>query len=159
MDPLTALSLTGTVIQFVDFGSRLLSQGRQLYNSADGKLTANEENEVITRDLHNLIKKLRQSISSPEHFVGGFTQEDLEQKNGLELICDRAATVAEEIIVRLNELVIPEDVLLKDKRWRKLKTFQQVLKSGWSSGEIASLLARLGELRKSLDTNLLYSAK
>jgi hypothetical protein len=43
VDPLTALSLAGTIVQFVDFWSKLLLSGRELYKSGTGSLTVNDE--------------------------------------------------------------------------------------------------------------------
>jgi hypothetical protein len=59
MDPLTALSLAGTVVQFVDFRSKLLLAGRELYKSTTGSLTVNDEIELVTSDLLAITQKLR----------------------------------------------------------------------------------------------------
>jgi hypothetical protein len=64
MDPLSALSLAGTVVQFVDFGCKLLAEGRQIYQSSSGRLNTNEEIELITNDLQTLVKKLRDSFAA-----------------------------------------------------------------------------------------------
>ena len=56
MEALTALSVASSVIQFVDFGCKLLSQSRQLYKSAEGILTENVDIEILTQDLINMIK-------------------------------------------------------------------------------------------------------
>jgi len=58
MDPLTALSLAGNGIQFVELAPSLLSQGYELYKSTSGKLQAEEELELITSDLSGLINKI-----------------------------------------------------------------------------------------------------
>lgn len=36
MDPLSALSLAGTIVQFVDFSCKLISQTRKAYKSTTG---------------------------------------------------------------------------------------------------------------------------
>lgn len=36
MDPFSALSLADNIVQFVDFSRQLVSQTRQVYNSATG---------------------------------------------------------------------------------------------------------------------------
>jgi len=58
MDPLTAFSVAGTVIQFVDFSSKLLLGAHGLYKSTSGVLTANQELELVTNDLRGAIRKL-----------------------------------------------------------------------------------------------------
>jgi hypothetical protein len=65
MDPLSALSLAGTIIQFADFGSKLLSESLQLYKSSRGTLDANEQLELVTADLQSVIAKLRRHPTSP----------------------------------------------------------------------------------------------
>ena len=62
MDPLAALSVAAAVIQFVDFGLTLTSEGVELYES--GSLAENDELELITIDLSILIAKLEQSSAS-----------------------------------------------------------------------------------------------
>jgi hypothetical protein len=58
MDPLTALSLAGTIVQFVDFGSRLFTDSREFYKSTTGTLKANEVLELIISDLRALVVKV-----------------------------------------------------------------------------------------------------
>jgi hypothetical protein len=64
MDLLTALSLAGNIIQFVDFGTRLLSTTKALYRSSVGSLAINDELELVTSDLSILIIKLKDSSVS-----------------------------------------------------------------------------------------------
>jgi hypothetical protein len=59
MDPLSALSLAGTVVQFVEFGGKLLKEGRELYRSTTGSLTVNDELELVVVDLQALVAKLK----------------------------------------------------------------------------------------------------
>ena len=157
MDPLTALSLAGTVVQFVDFGCKLLSEGRQLYKSTSGKLKSNEEIEIITLDLQTLVKKLRGSLSYSD--LGVSTKQQVEERKSLQLICDRASTIAEEMIRELNKIILPNSAISSNASRRTVKTVKQLLKARLNSHDIADLVARLTELRKAIDTNLLFSTK
>ncbi len=49
LDPFTALSLASSVIQFVDFGVKLLNESAELYHP--GSLLKHEDFETITNDL------------------------------------------------------------------------------------------------------------
>lgn len=89
MDPLTALSVAGTIVQFVDFGSKLLSAAQDLYKSTSGSLTVNDEIELITSDLLAVTLKLR-----PDPKLGHEFQR----------ICDEAARLAQEMLGRLDKL-------------------------------------------------------
>lgn len=61
LDPLTALSVAGTIVQFVDFGTKPLSQANELYKSSVGTLKSNYELELVMTDLRGLVIKLRQN--------------------------------------------------------------------------------------------------
>jgi hypothetical protein len=52
------------------------------------------------------------------------TKEQLEERKSLESICKRASAIAEEIIQKLNGLVVPEAAILNSKRRKVLKTLQ-----------------------------------
>jgi hypothetical protein len=46
LDPLTALSIAGAVVQFTDFGIKLASNVKEICESADGVLIKNAEYET-----------------------------------------------------------------------------------------------------------------
>jgi hypothetical protein len=54
LDPLTALSLASSVIQFVDFGIKLFRSGRELYGSSNGSSVGNQDLDTIAKDLKGL---------------------------------------------------------------------------------------------------------
>jgi hypothetical protein len=54
-DPITAVSLIGTILQLVDFGSRLVSKSTELYRSADGALKQNINVETAAKDISQLL--------------------------------------------------------------------------------------------------------
>ncbi|CAG8981479.1 hypothetical protein HYALB_00003050 [Hymenoscyphus albidus] len=144
MDPLAALSIAGTIVQFVDYGTRLLSNTHELYRSSTGTLEANNLLELVTIDLQALIAKLRASIS-----VQGAYQEELS----FERLCDQAAQVAQELLGRLDNL---KNKSTKKKPW---ESFQKAIKSAWSEREITDLKARLLGFREVLDSRLLFSIR
>lgn len=149
MDPLTALSLAGNVIQFVEFGTKLLSQGYELYKSTGGKLQAEEELELITSDLSGLINKIQHgntqkppSTPTPTH--GGNAQQPVFEK-----ICEEATKIAQAILDKLEKLKID------DTKNRKFETFKTVWKRLWSQGEIDQLVNRLSRLKDVINTEAL----
>ncbi|CAG8948956.1 hypothetical protein HYFRA_00002084 [Hymenoscyphus fraxineus] len=144
MDPLAALSIAGTIVQFVDYGTRLLSNTHELYRSSTGTLEANNLLELVTIDLQALITKLRASIS-----VQGADQEELS----FQRLCDQAAQVAQELLGRLDNLKIKSS---KKNPW---ESFQKAIKSAWSEREITDLKARLLGFREVLDSRLLFSIR
>jgi hypothetical protein len=79
MDPLTALSLAGTIIQFVDFGCKLLAEGKELYKSTTGILTVNEELELAVDESWIESWFIFQPSGSRSIFGIGDTLEGLEK--------------------------------------------------------------------------------
>jgi hypothetical protein len=141
MDPLTALSVAGTIIQFVDFGNKLLKNSVQLYKSSRGSLKANEELELITGDLKCVISKLREAFSSSP--AGPVIGQNSFQGNFVE-ICDEAAKIAAELLERLNGLKV------KDGKYRTWESLKAAVKAAWSKEEIQGLERRLSLLKESL---------
>ena len=142
MDPLTALSLAGNVVQFVDFGNKLLSQSRELYRSTRGSLAADDELHLVTADLHALILKLRNSSG---HDIQNASPEFAK-------ICDEAISLAEEILTRIDDLRVTG----KHRAWKSL---HQAIRSAWSQKETDSLVKRLSTLRQALETRVLLSLR
>ena len=60
MDPLSAVGVAGTIVQFVTFASTLISKSTEIYNSASGSST-----EVL--DLHHVSQHLQQLSNKLNH--------------------------------------------------------------------------------------------
>lgn len=145
MDPLTALSVASNIIQFVDFGSRLVSKAHRLYRSADGALTEHIHLEVIITDLGTLLKGLQGKL--PEHRQPLNNQTVIEDDKALDDLCKRAAEIAEELMRRLEKLMIdpkrrqestyettgPECEEFKQKNQPKLASYESSSKSDSSN--------------------------
>ncbi|TGO55227.1 hypothetical protein BCON_0095g00410 [Botryotinia convoluta] len=58
LDPLSALSLAATIIQFVDFGSKVISTDTELHHSSEGALANNLELSTIISDLSSISNDL-----------------------------------------------------------------------------------------------------
>jgi hypothetical protein len=147
LDPLTALSVAGTVVQFVDFGSKLLSRSNELYHSVDGALSVNEELGVITTDLLKLTVKLRRPIHS-----GGIPVDTNEDNKALENLCAACCKIAEEMIRRLEGLKVRG----QHRAW---KSIGQALKTAWTRGDMRALGERLEKFRDSLQTRILVGLR
>ena len=107
MEPLTALSVATSIISFVDFGSKLLSRSRKLYQSANGVLTENVHIEVIAADIATLAQGLRRKL--PEHRP--LAEPSLSSKASgnddiLDDLCRRCVEIATELAVRLDKLKV-----------------------------------------------------
>jgi hypothetical protein len=151
MDPLAALSLAGNVIQFVDFGSKLLSRAEELYKSSRGSLAVNDEIELVTADLKDLITKLRGSFLAKDENEA-LSQQDQVNKTSFRSVCDEAAKVADELVGRLTKLKL-------NGKHRKLGSLQHAVRSLWNEREVASLMKRLLNLKETLESHVLFSIR
>ncbi|KAN0108768.1 hypothetical protein V8E51_008510 [Hyaloscypha variabilis] len=138
MDPLTALSVAASVVQFVSYGSELVSKSRELYKSAHGTLTENAEIEEASKRL--------QEMTAPLQGIQG--DQILEQ------ICSGCVEVSRELVQRLDNLKVPED-----HRHKKWKSFRQALKSVIGKSKIDEIEGRLHGFRMELDTHVLLGLR
>ncbi|KAE8454648.1 hypothetical protein EG329_000271 [Mollisiaceae sp. DMI_Dod_QoI] len=152
MDPLTALSVAGTIIQFVDFGNKLLTSSMQLYKSSQGSLKAYEELELVTGDLQSVVAKLRRASSIvPEQATPAATEEFHREKDVFLEICDQTANIAQELLDRLKTLKV------KSNGYRALESLKAAVRTAWSKDEISSLKGRLSILKDSLQSRSMVS--
>ncbi|KAK3997832.1 hypothetical protein QBC44DRAFT_364028 [Cladorrhinum sp. PSN332] len=84
MDPFSALSVAAGVIQFADFGARLLTRSVQIYHSEDGLTREEDELDSVSRNL----RELAQNIQS--------TSTDLIRSQ-------RSLRPAEQTLIRLSK--------------------------------------------------------
>ena len=146
LDPMSAISLAGNVVQFVDFTSRIVSKGRRVYLSAEGALPKNLELEVITNDLSQIAKSLRENEVN--------TAKLSNAEKALYTMADDSCKIAEELLKRLDKLKVKSDA--KHRGW---KSIRQALKSVWSKEKIDELSERLSLFRDQLQLHILVSMK
>lgn len=152
MDPLTALSAAGTIIQFVDFGSKLLSGTVELYRSSVGFLEIHQQLELVTSNLKSVVIKMRQACQC-EAGEGErpLREDDQRQEDSIHAICDEATRIADELLGKLANLKVKGE---KHRVWESLKA---VIKAAWSKEEIKALSGRLSQLREALSTRTMLS--
>jgi len=144
LDPLSALSVAGTIVQFVNFSSELLSQGRELYKMNKGQLMIDTELELVINDLCAVIKKFRGPLTSG---ASNATEPD-DPRAEFDKICDTAASIAEELLGKLENMKVDRP---KDGKW---KTLCQIVKIVWSRDEIEGFVKRLNTLREAINTRI-----
>src|SRR3954454_21682390 len=150
MDPLSAFSLAGSVVQFVDFGITLLSGVGRLYRSPTGGLPVNDEVELITSDLKALIIKLRGPINPP---VAQRPSEEDDDHLSFQKICNGALDIAEDLLQRLSRLKV------SDGKGRKLESIRKAILTCWKEKEIEVILNRLRNFKKALETRVLFDLR
>jgi len=150
LDPLTALSVAAAVVQFVDFGNKLLVKGHELHKSPDGASVGNSELEIIAKELQQLIHRLSQPLPSME--VQGTALNDSEA--ALVNLSQQCSNVADELLCTLRKLKVVEGS--SNRRW---KSFRQALKCLWRKEEVEAMVNRLQGFRERLNLHVLVSMR
>jgi hypothetical protein len=147
MDPVSALSVAASVIQFVDYGTRVISKARELYTSADGALSANSKIEEATTRL----QALSGSLKADE----GLQIAPLDETDtALDKICKECSEVSQELVEMMEKLKLPKSC--KNKKW---ESFRRTLKGVWEKEKTKEVVDRLARLRSELDTHVLVSIR
>lgn len=144
MDPLSALSVAASVVQFVDFAFRILSDARQLYE--DGELSVNIQSSRVASELGSWSKDLRRSIREQNSTSLSNNEQELET------LCRDCAALAGDLKARVENLK-PAG---KGRPWESVG---QALKSMWSRKELNEVEAKLSTYRDAINSRLLGSLR
>lgn len=143
MDPLSALSIGAAVLQFVDFGSKLLVNGYDVYHSVAGATTDNLELEKVTQDLSSLCLALEVNHVTSSRALSR------DEKALLKLALD-CRELAQSLVQLLQGLKVKSDA-----RHRSWESIRQTIRSVWKKSEIEDLQVRLERIRNEMDSRLL----
>jgi hypothetical protein len=69
-ESLAAFGLASNIVQFVDFGMKLISYGRELYSSAEGVSKENNTIEKIALDIKLMTQNLASGVNHDEALQG-----------------------------------------------------------------------------------------
>ena len=147
MEALSALSLASNIVQFLEFGLRVLSKGNKIYRSIDGALDENLDLEIVTNDLLIMQTKLKRTLLASNNMQ--LTPDDVEAFNTMSEAC---AGVAEKLLERLNMVKV-------QGRFRRWKSLRQALKVVWSKKDIENIKNTLQSFRSEMQIHLLVSLR
>lgn len=146
LDPLSALSLAGNVLQFVDFASKIVSEGHQIHKSTTGSLLVNDELENIATDLLAVLERVKGATSRKE------ARALSTDEQALDTIATQCAVVGQELVIRLEELKM-------QKAKYKWQSIYQALKTTGKRSEIERISKRLSAFRDEMDFHLLVTIR
>jgi hypothetical protein len=138
MDPLTAISLAGTIVQFVDFTTKFVSKSTELYRSGSGVLAENANIEKTTADLKKLNHRLEQTAAAHEP--------------DLQTLCQACGEVADQLLNALAKLRVTG----QGQKWQSLR---KALRSIWSKADITQLEQRLASFRSELNLRIVIGMR
>ena len=139
MDSLSALSLASAIVQFVDFGFKLLVESSELYRSPEGALADNVELKSTAEDLLQVSAGLRASFSHAR-----LSEEEVVLRQ-ISASCEK---VADELLAALDDLMV------KGQR-TKWKSTRRAFRSIWKEKQIREIEMRLDRFRGQLMVRLL----
>lgn len=147
MDPLSALGVAASVLQFVQFGSSLVSKSRQLYTQ--GALLDHVECGEATSRLQGLAGQLGAHLNELES-LGTLSSDS----KALQAICGHCLELSTELLSRLDELKVDEN-----QKSRKWKSVRQALKSVCSKDKVDEIAKKLVACRDQLNLHLITCIK
>lgn len=148
MDPLTALSVAATVVQFVDFSSKLISTGLELHHKS--KLDIHVEASLAANDILDYSSQLRRTLPLPDESAALTDDERL-----LESICEGCEELGRDLLQRLDKLKVPQN-----NRGRNIwPTLTVAIRSMWTAEDLRSLEERLREYRRQMDSRFIQSLR
>ena len=77
MEPLSALGVASSVVQFVDFATKVVSQTVRIYRAAQSKHEHGDSLTLLTTQLEKYNWNMPKSLEAP-HGSGGLSPEDGE---------------------------------------------------------------------------------
>ncbi|KAI0907600.1 hypothetical protein F4823DRAFT_548322 [Ustulina deusta] len=139
MEPLSALALSGNVLQFVEIAGKLLSEARQVCHAANGITTSNRDAITVYEDFRAAAGSL---LASP---VRSATADDL----AVTLLADRCQELSDDLVKDLKNLQAKNPGSKREGlriAWRALR----------ERGELESLEKRLDRYRQQILTRIIF---
>ena len=142
MDPLSAVSLAGNIIQFVEFGSSLVHGSLDLYSSTDGASSVNSELELLAEDLMGICTKLIRPRKLMEERQLPKAELDLLR------LSRSCITLGSQFVAVLEGL----NVKGQNRKWESVR---QALKTQWKVKDVDRYQQRLDSYRAEIAVHLL----
>ncbi|KAF5009679.1 hypothetical protein FDECE_4125 [Fusarium decemcellulare] len=145
MDPLSTLSIVAAVVQFVDFGSRVLSGAKEAYSSSVGRTSQNAELSATVVDLSTFSSELEAKSKLLTNVPVGSSQE----------IFVRLCSECKDISRRLGDAISKHQATGDHGFDRAMSSLVAVVKGIWSAGEIERMKHRLEKIKEEINMALL----
>lgn len=139
LDPLTALSLAAAVIQFVDFGSKLIATSHEIYISVNGATKENATIGEVTADIKGFCRRLVEQGDT----IHGFSSDEVE--------LTRLARSCEELAHDLLCLLANLKVAPGASKWQ---AFKKAILAARKGGNVQDLEKRLSKIQKQIQARL-----
>jgi hypothetical protein len=143
MDPVSALGVASAVVQFVDFGTKLISKTRSLRKSSTGALVEHRELTLASTRLSDLSSDLDHELS---RFASA--RELTQEEAALQQVAEECRQLALEFSETLAGFT-------GRPGQNVFKSFRQAFKLVWHKEGLESMQVRLDQQRQQLIIHLL----
>ena len=137
LDPINAIGLASSIVQFVQLGTKLVLEGLELYQSNDGALARNSELEAIVKDINQRSEIL---TNTPQ-----LSEDDV----AMQKLAESSRKIADELLKQLSSLRTPES-------HKRLQSSRKAMAAAWKKDKIADLERRLCRLQNQINQRLVF---
>ncbi|KAH8670738.1 hypothetical protein BGZ61DRAFT_459840 [Ilyonectria robusta] len=162
MDPLSAVSLAACVVQFTDFGTRLISETTKVYRGLSGATARIVELSNIYHDLSQLCQAIDEKLT----LLSGANRPPTASGASLVSACHRckaAGVRVRQSVAKLQakgttkidfEAELPKDsygkIRIRPEDRSNFQSFRTALILMWSKNQVDGLLRDLADIRSGL---------
>ena len=142
MEPLSAVSIAAAVVQFVDFGTRLLSTSVEIYKSPSGQTAEEVEVTTVLGDLTSLASRTREIMARHE------TPLDRAGDDEMSRFLSEIDHIVLDFQGATDSLLARGIVRLYGKEGLNKKSLGSALISISNASKTSEILSRLGTLQR-----------
>jgi len=152
MEPLSALGLAAAVVQFLDFGSRMFRDLREIYGSAERTTVKHIELSALADELSELAGSVERNTAAsnePRDSGKGLPSTDDDHEKSQEIffrLCHECQEINQEIQELLGELQAQGTTRIR----LAADSLLVALKGIWSASKLKGLQDRLRETRQQI---------
>lgn len=151
MDPLSAVSLAGTVVSFVDFASTLVHKSLEIYDSASGTSVEETSLEFVYQRLQECSTELSAGASNVDTQSGAFSP-NYSAVRALAQDCQQECNTILKVIEKLKDArKIEDDDGPGKRRW---KSFIGASKAVFNDRDLKGIEKRLQRTQITLTVHL-----
>ncbi|KAF6828989.1 hypothetical protein CPLU01_08219 [Colletotrichum plurivorum] len=154
MDPVNAVSLAASILQFIEFTAKLVKEGREIYESASGATVEHCDLEAVTQNLVRLIQQISDNTNKDDNLPAQL--QKLSLSSGTPTNINVLGAACEKVAVDLLEALNMVKARRTQNRWMGII---DALKTVWAKGKIQELRYRLKQYRTGIHTALLVSMR
>ncbi|KAF6827893.1 hypothetical protein CPLU01_08819 [Colletotrichum plurivorum] len=138
MEPIGAVGLAASILQFIEFTAKLFKEANEICDSIDGLTVKNNDLEMVTKHIHKFNIKICDEIPSNE-------AGDAVKSLGAECI-----NISRELLEALDQV----RAIRNSTKWAN---FVKALRAVWAKERIQDLRDRLDHYRETMHTLMLAS--